>query len=497
MSEISSNELTFIVNAGRKINWRKLLTISALVFFLVYIFFIVILNSYWVKDKITNHLKLKSDSDWTVGFISWFPYEGIKISNIESLMGDGGVKINKLNIDLSLADILSRSLSKAEITAHDVTVDIDIGWLKEKVTSENMYGNHPSNNLSIDEKSTSSTIAPESKTSNQTEPHKKTHQRTVNITKTQPKPRVHRLQKTVNTEPNRWFNIKNANISFRYGKNELASIEQVCVAVPISGKPAEGQISCNIGGSSFKQQIVWNGSDLNTGGESSNLGVVNYAWRLKCSIHKKGLPFSFRIGIPEQRLNLKLDRPNLHIEINSDSIGANLAVGGWLMHANTWRGLLNARSLNISVSENQKTQKTIHFANTGLVASLENSTLKILSAEAIGHDVSFMANGVIHKNSYTYGVVRLICNEKSRGFFEGVYHGTKLINIDESSYHLLGPLDNPDRKYCDVFIDGMIDNLEIRHNRSNSWQRLNEALRILLQFKNEELKEDGLLEDEN
>jgi len=134
------------------------------------------------------------------------------------------------------------------------------------------------------------------------------------------------------------------------------------------------------------------------------------------------------------------------------------------------------------------------FDHTRLVGNIANGVLNIPAAEAIGHEISILTNGTIHKNLYSYGVVRLVSSSDSLSFFHKIYHGSKFIKIKYHPHTFLSPLNSPERSSCDIYVDGQINNLEIRHDRSDHWQLLNQAVQKLNNFKNNELQEDGLLE---
>jgi hypothetical protein len=106
-------------------------------------------------------------------------------------------------------------------------------------------------------------------------------------------------------------------------------------------------------------------------------------------------------------------------------LGSDGGSGG-LKNPFTWRGILNAASVNTTIIENQKTHKRIDFDTTRLAAVLSGGTFHVPVAEAIRHKTSILANGVVHTNLYSYGVVRIIANRDSSEVFDKVYCGTSV-----------------------------------------------------------------------
>jgi len=474
--------------SGRRLKWRRYLAFLAIFLLLIYLLSLVLLNTSWAKNKLTNRLHTKSNSDWQVGNVLWVPFGDIELNNLETRMGEGGIMIKSLSVKPSWSDLFSGSVNLMEATAKEAEVDIDLKWLRENLSNDEEIVGFPKPDST-----------PKPKPIPQPRPPRPDGNPTGNppvrpIQKPVPKP-VLVAKPKLDDQPNRWLKVEKMNLTLRNGKNIIERISDLSASIPFAGKPVDGEIRFKFLGEEHIQKVSWDGRGLSAKETAGNIFDVKHQWKATCKSSQPGMPFTFRFVVPQQRLNYMIDRPNVHLNISSDKIAANFMIRGSLRNPVTWRGLLNAGSENTTITENQKTHKRIEFDHTRLVGTIANGVLHIPTAEAIGHKTSILANGTVHKNLYSYGVVRLITNNESRGFFEGVYHATRLIHIDKkSSYHLFFPLDTPDRRYCDLYMDGKINDLEIRHNRSDRWQSFNEVVKKLWEFKNNELQEDGLLE---
>ncbi len=473
--------------SGRKFKWRKYITILAIFILLLYLLSLVLLNTSWAKNKLTKKLQTKSNSEWVVGSILWVPFGDIELNDLETSMGQGGIKIKSISVKPSWVDLLSGSVELMEANVTEADVDIDLEWLKENLRAGEQIAVMPK-----------SVIPPKPRPKPKPKPRQPDGKPIVKsplkpIQKPASKPTPEE-RPTFDELPNRWLKAQKVSLTLRNGKNIIEKISDLSVSIPVAGKPFDGEIRFKLHGDEYIQKVSWDGQALSAKESAGKILDVNYRWKAACRLSQSGMPFAFQFVIPQQKLSHLLDKPNVHLNISSDKIAASFIINGSLRSPNTWRGILNAGTENTTITENQKTHKRINFDYTRLVGTIANGVIHIPAAEAIGHKTSILANGLIHKNLYSYGVVRLITNDESRKFFERLYHGTRFINIDESSHYFLFPLGTPDRRYCDLYLDGKINDLEIRHNRSDRWQSLNEAVKKLWEFKNNELQEDGLLE---
>lgn len=491
--EKTDSQSSSVTKGGFK--WRKYLTLFSIFLLLIYLLSLVVLNTSWVKSKFTDRLEAKSKSKWELGSVMWIPFGDIQLNDIETSMGEGGVKIKSLNVKPSWNDLFSGSVNLREATAKDAEVDIDLKWIRQNLSDLEETAVLPER-----DKPTKREPVPQPQPQPpkvHKDPSGKPAPKPTGKPVLEPasKPEVAVKKETeIDDLPNQWLKVENLNFTLRNGKEVIERVTDVSASIPIGGKPVDGDIKFNFLGHDHVQKVSWNGRSLMMEEKAGKLFDVNFHWAAVCNVRQSGVPFVFRFVIPQQKLNHKLDKPNVHVGLSSDKIAANFILNGSLRHPNTWRGILNAGSESTVIVENQKTHKKIEFDYTRMVGTIANGVIHIPVAEAIGHKMSILANGSIHKNLYSYGVLRLITNDESKTFFDRVYHATHLINIDQSRHHFFSPLDTPDRQYCDIYLDGKLTDLEARHHRSESWQPLNLALKKLLDFKNNELQEDGLLE---
>ena len=473
--------------SGRRFKWRRYLTFLAILFLLTYLLSLALLNSSWAKNKLTNRLHTQTNSAWELGNVLWLPFSDIELNNLETSIGEGGIKIKSLRVSPSWRELFSGSVYITEATVNEAEVDIDLKWLRENLSNDEVFIELPNPQVTPSPNPALQPQPARPDGSNTKKPKLKPTQKPA------PKPVIAEKPKLEDL-PNQWLKVKKVNLILRNGEHIIEQISDLSASIPFAGKPVDGGIRFQLLGNTYFQKVSWDGLGLSAEETAGKLFDLSFQWKVACKSSQPGIPFTFRFIVPQQQLNHTYDRPNTHFNISSDKIAANFIINGSLRNFKTWRGILNVASEKMTITENQKTHKHIDFDHTRLVGTIANGVLNVPVAEAIGHKISILANGSVHKNLYSYGVVRLITNNESRGFFEKVYHGSRLINIDRSSYHLLFPLNTPDRRYCDIYLDGKVSDLEIRHNRSDQWQSVNEVIKKLWDFKNHELQEDGLLE---
>lgn len=470
-----------------KFRWRKYIILLLGILTVGYLLLLLVMNTSWGKNKLISPLNSKTKCEWRVGRILWNPFGNIEFNNLQTKMGGGEIMINSLNLSPSWRDLYSRKLKITEASIEAVEIDLDLNWLKKHTQNviQPSDTEHPKPHIIKTQKT-----KPKKGRTN-TNPTGKPIAKPSQGKPT--KPIVKEIPK-VDSRPNRWLNIKKMNLTLRNDGLIIGKIADITASIPYFGKPAEGSIQWEFENDKHTHKMQWDGRQVTMKEEKGKLMNLDYQWKVLFQRNHSSIPFALFANLPQQSLNYSLDYPNLHLRVSADELMGVITMNGDLKNPNTWRGLLNIVSNNLRISETQKTHKEIEFDKATFTGSMGQGRLHIPLAEAIGHKTSILANGVIQKNLYSYGVIRLIANKEAERFYERAYHGSKFITIDEHRHNLLTPLDTPDRKYCDFHIDGILTNLELCHNRGKSWKLLRKILQDLLEFKNDELNEDGLLE---
>ena len=478
-----------------RVKWRKLSAYFFIVCLLGYAISLLILNSSWFKDKITSKLNQKLPSNWEVGFITWLPFGNITINNLETSLGVGGLHLDSIKITPSWDNLFSGDFELNGLAIDKGKLDIDLEWLKEQGDELTKSTNQ---NLLPSKTETPRKRASPKKTVKENNPKK----RKPKIAKTTPQktnsvkevPKQKQEPENFFESPNKWLKVNHFTINIQHQGETIEEIKNISLKIPFSGKPIEGEILGEIYNNKIKQVVKWNGSTLYAEDLDGLIFGIQYQWQIGFNIRQVGLPFKLSFRLPKQELDTNINRPNFHWSFKAKEIDVNFNMNGGLKLPKSWRGIFLANAKNLIVSEIQKTKQQGHFDYARIVANYSQGALYIPSAEAIGYDTSILANGVVRNNLYSYGIIRMITHNKAKEFFDRVHRGTQAIHLDHSPWHFFQKLDTRDRFFCDLYFDGQLSDLEKRHNRSNRWQKVKHVIKLMINFKDRELDEDGILE---
>lgn len=476
---------------NRGLRWRRYFFFFISFVFLFYLLSLIVINTSWAKNKLTNRLKAKTNTEWNVGNVLWVPFGNIGLNDLTTKMGEGGIHLESISVSPEWRELLSGSASFSEAAISKADVDLDLQWIKENLSE----GDEIIQSLPLsDEQPKKPVVKPKSPSTGKpaevrppARPESKPTQRDAGAEKL--------AEKLVeNDTPNQWLRLDELNLTLRNGDFVAEEIFGISAVIPFAGKPADGELRVNFLNVEHGIKLKWNGRELSAGERMADFYGFSHQWKAVFRISQPGMPFIIRFIAPEQKLDQSIDKPNFHWNVKADVMAANIDLNGSLRNFNTWRGIMTVVAEKMVIKERQKIHKRVEFDNSRFLANLSNGMLKIPIAEAVGDEVSFLANGVIHKNLYTYGVLRLVTNDELSAFFQKVYKGSRFIEIVHKPFHFTLPLDTLDRRSCDIYLDGKLTNLDVRHERGDKWMRLNSAIHKLWDFKNNELKEDGLLE---
>lgn len=477
--------------------WRKILVFFVFLSLVAYFISLFILNSTWFKNKISSKLqaKLPIQNEWEIGSISWFPFGKVNAHDLKTKMGAGGISLVSLEVTPSWSALFTGNILLEEVTIQGAHLDLDLRWLKEnqqKLTHQKAQQQPPVKPVNKPTDSEKSAIT---KT---TGSQKKADEKQTAASQPKPKEKeaskVEVIPEPIIETPNKWVKLDDLKFTLRNGETIIDHVNDIKLYIPIAGKPNDGEISYRFHSQQYTQKIHWDGKQLSAKNPSGKQFGLNYQWDLRCDIKKPGAPFNLNFTVPKQALTTKINQPNYHWSLNAASAQAVIRISGGLKSPNTWRGLIQAKANQLTVSEDQKTHKRVEFDTVKFIGNLSGGTLHIPVAEAIGYDLSIMSNGVIQNNLYSYGVLRIIGHDRSKAFFNRVYRATKLIDVGPRHAEFFRQLDTLDRAYCDLYFDGKLNELEVLHNRSEKWKEVMPVIKKLINFKDAELAEDGILE---
>jgi len=182
------------------------------------------------------------------------------------------------------------------------------------------------------------------------------------------------------------------------------------------------------------------------------------------------------------------------VQVSAETVIGKAEVRGNAFRPKSWRGLGNIELERVSVKETQKTQSKLEFDRVVARGAIISGNLLLNHARAESDSLSFISNGVITNNGYSYGVLRCIADNEMSEKLRRIVNGAKLKGLDKEFNHLFANLETPDRKYFDVYLDGKLNSMEYNLGSSDEWLPLRSFIGYLISFKDKELLEDSLLE---
>ncbi len=478
----------------KKCSWGEFICYTIILTLGLYVASLITLNTTWAKSKITDQLKIETGLEWNCGRILWVPFSDITIHDLQSDLGAGGVEVKTIVVVPVWAELIKGRLNWGDISLDEVTLDLDELWLEEYLKEQKLPTEPIRSSvvqqippLPITKRKPDSTL------------NKKTPP--VVVQQTKPSKQINKTLplKDKPVELAKWVNIQNVNLIIRRGELVLKEQKGIQVSIPHSGPEAEGFLRFGVKDlltNSLGQKnvpILWKDGRLAVNNGCFDLLGIKFNVDAVLLVRHPAKLFTVQINVLDQSFSLKSPIPNFDISIDAQHLRSEFIMNGSLNNSQSWLGQGRVSAENVNIVENQKTHSKLEFDYTGMTFRYLGGSLVIERAEASSHQLIILMNGVVQKNLYSYGTMRIIGTEDMANKLNRIHHGAKALHLDHKRAVILEPLDNPDRHFCDLKFYGELTDLQLKHNRSDHWQSLNKALNSLERFKDKELEEDGLL----
>jgi len=492
--EESLDDLELITEEPKKHkkNWKKKFIYFTLFILLLYPLSLIVINTSWAKSKLTDKLAAKTGLEWQVGSIIWVPFGDVYVNDLNTVPTSvgtadaGGISLESISISPIWSSLLSGDLVWNEIRLDGVNLDVERTWLEEMMKKSSI--------ASLPELKQSPKQAPPVKVKPEN-PDKKAPpiaQRPKPISPRKPKQEKKELAKKPET-PEQTLIISGLNIKVRDKEKTWFQCDGISMNIPFSGKSRNGSISIvDESGKTENLPVIWDEKTVVI--EKTGIELFGMKIDLKTRVNtiSSSKMFAYQIIIHEQPYHYEIHRPNLNVVLNADHLQGQFIMSGSLLSPQTWNGFGGIQLSKFSIQETQKTMKKLEFDEVYARGRMLQGSLLIDDAAARSEELTFMANGVIRKDTYAYGVIRCVANEEQRIKLDRIYEGSHAISLDIGHHSLFDNLETPDRRYFDLHFDGKLANLEYKHKRGNKWASFNQCLKNLKKFKNNELKEDGI-----
>lgn len=478
-------------------SWRRRLCrllLGALVFcFVGFVLINIVLNSPLVRGKIEKKLEEKTGLAWDVAVIRWTPFTGLSAQEISSKLGEEGVvSVEHVQITPYWTNCISGDFQIREIEATNTLIDVEKSWLIDHLTKREA--------AKKTELSPSVPKPPKPPANPQPKPPVKPDPKPPVTPKPPVKPKPQPKPKPP-VEPDygleKFLKLKNARLIIRDGEEVAYDSEAVDMLIPFSGDETEGFIK------SLKDDtetpIHWNGEALQV--EKKEVEFYGYRGLLeglkldvRASLYpKKSQIFHVVAALPSVSYERKLDSASLKAEVTAARFGGAFECKGSLINPQTWKGGVRFSGEEVRLNEKLKHHE-LDFDTVQLNARILGPNIIVDNAEARGHELVIFGNGVVQRNLTGYGVMRMIANPFKRQTIEKTFRGAHLnFHLTEDSRYMFTPLNNEDYFMTDLYFTGKVFDPLIRHERGEAWVSFREILIQLIRFKDDELREDGLI----
>ncbi len=481
-------------NAHKK-GWKKKVIYLLLFTLLLYPLSLLLINTPWVKSKITSKLAQKTGLDWQVGSITWVPFGDVYVNDLETVAVNedktGGISLELISVSPLWGRVITGDLVWDEIRLDGLELDVERAWLEEMIKK--------SSSANLPQLREEPKVAPPLKVEpikpGEKDPPIAKHPKPTAPTKIKPK------KETIADEPEvpeQTLIVTGLNIKVRDEDSILFQSNSIALDIPFAGKSRNGSISMTSDtGDLEKIPVIWN--EKNVLIDKGGIEILGIKIDLKTRINtfSKSPMFAYSINIIDQPYHYELHKPNVHVKLHAERIEGQFIMSGNLLSPQTWNGLGGIQFSKFSIQETQKTMAKLEFDEVYARGRMMQGSILVDDATARGDSLTFMANGVVSKNTYSFGVLRCIANEEYCKKLTGIYLGSRAIKIDTGTGPLFVDLQTPDRKILDLYFDGKLNNMEFKHKGNKQWQSLNQFFKALKKFKDDELKEDGIYQLEN
>lgn len=481
----------------RKKSWRKRFAYLLLFILLLYALSLLVINTSWVKSKLTHKLADKTGLEWRVGSVLWVPFGDVYVNDLETVAANeseaGGVSLKSISVSPIWGEVLQGDMVWSELHLAGVNLDVERGWL-EGMMKKSKGSKHPELKESVNPAPPVRVERVKRDEANKVAPA---------IAKN-PKPAPAKLAKPKEKKPvkkpvvaDQKIVVTGLSIKVRDEDEIYFESKDIDMDIPYAGSARNGFISV-VDDSGKKESIpvIWDEKKVEINKEEIELFGVNMSLVSGIYIRAKVPTFIYKLTIKDQSYEYKVDIPNTHVQLKAERVKGQFIMSGSLLSPQTWNGLGGIEFKSFTIQETQKTMKLLAFDEVYATGRMMQGSVLVDDATARSDDLTLMANGVVRKDAYAFGVLRCVADEKYSRGLDRIYKGSHAINVDYAKHTLFEHFLTPDRSYFDLYFDGKITDMEYKHKHSQEWQSLNEFFKALKKFKDNELKEDGIFQVE-
>ncbi|MFD2276393.1 hypothetical protein ACFSQZ_07925 [Rubritalea spongiae] len=468
----------------------------------LYLLLNIALNSTWSRNKVAAVLERKTGMEWLIGTLHVLPNGTICVYDIESLVYEGGLHVEKVSADLRFGPLLDREIEIKELEIVRPSID-----LTEKdliailhVQSQNVELPKPPE-VAMEEQAQSEQAEVEvlaSHGTNGMSPTKSSVEPVPTDKKIEVKPSgdlVVPEAVAVEDEREAWVRVVDGSFRLSKGGEEVTSLENFQAEIPIGGKLLTGEVSWGeivVAGRRIVDRGEFLVSKENHALSVKQTDVSFFGLDLKPELllvkgGRSGLLFQIDLEVPEQSAMELMTHLNLTVGMAVESVFGRMRMVGDLGHPLSWQALADVRAKNVEVAEGHRGGH-YRFDSFQFQSILQRGVMQVPRLELLGEEVSVMSNGVATMNGYGFGVCRVVASGEKTAWINKLQGGAQMVQGVRGG--LMRPLETNDVYYMDVEVDGSLLNPMMRVANVSEWQPLWEVVQGLRTFIKNERVED-------
>ena len=381
--------------------WRVAIILAALPIFGLLLGY-ALLRSSWTSDWLANKIQARVGLETRVGGISWSPWSGAAIHDLEILQPKPLRALEKESL-LKIGSVSFTPVWRAWLRGRFDVQSIMLDSPRVVLPVELLYelGRPSAQATPPPVAVTPAAVAAQPAQPSGPPPPPSAAVNPPNVVQVPPQP----------PRPTGWIHLKNASFVILHAtsRKTFLDISKTSGSIPISGDPAQGALTIGKA-STFEQPLSpdltanldWTPPLLSLKPLETLIGTYKLTLAAKIATFS-GFPIQVEMQFPHQPL-ASLSLP-FGGQVAAQSISSNLRFRGLLLAPATWQGDLITEAVSPTL---QVATHEAKFDKGGAVTILRGGILSCVDARLIGDDLSLLGNATLLANGRLAGAARLV-----------------------------------------------------------------------------------------
>lgn len=468
----------------------------------------LLLQTPWVRGWFEGKLERRSGLDWTIGRLSWTPWSGVQVEELEAALtgpdraaAEPLCAVEQIDVLVDWGALVQGDIRPREVRMRKGRVALPVELMALLQDPRQAAGDLDlaKNNQEAEPEEKIRPKPPQKKTkkpvAKKQGKRKQDRKRSDKATRRGAKPV--KPDDPVSPPAGRPFVVFLENFDIHLysigggGKRRLA-LRDVQAELPLSGEDASGFVQASkltmgeeVVAGEWKSAIVWRRPVL-------QLPPTRYEWA--------GLPVdataSLRVRpVPLCSVQVRIDPAPLAptavagvpgVEVSARETQLNARFQGNLLAPQTWRGDAIAQVEDLRITQEDRGDGRI-FEHGRLTSVLRGRTMRVVDARLRSEQLSFLGNGLLLPDGRMLGVLRVVADRENAEAITKMAVGSFLSGGWTRSW--LAPLETPDRQYRDIHVRGTVEDATVDVGKQGEEVDVDLAWKRVVAFVRDEVAE--------